>query len=192
MDFDKVIEKRHSTRSFKNKAAPWKQVIEGIDAALKAPFCGSYAYIKYLMVENQKNIEKIAEAAQQTWIQEANILIIVCQDDRKLESLYGERAKMYARQQAGAAIENLMLSLTNQGVDSCWVGAFPDEQIRSIIGIPGHISIEAIIPVGFEVKKPVPKGKKREVAEAMYWETWERRRREPLFMEPPKNKNPWQ
>ena len=59
MDFDKVIEKRHSTRSFKNKSAPWKEVIEAIDAALKAPFCGSYVYLKYLMVENEKNIAKI-------------------------------------------------------------------------------------------------------------------------------------
>ena len=131
MEFDSVIEKRHSTRSFKNKGGPWKEVIIAIDAALAAPFCGSYGYIKYLMVESRKNIEKIAELAQQTWIQESNLLILVLQDDRKLEALYGERANRYARQQAGAAIENLLLKLTDQNIDSCWIGAFPDERIKS-------------------------------------------------------------
>lgn len=192
MDFDKVIEKRHSTRSFKNKGAPWKEVMYAIDAAIKAPFSGSYSYIKYLMVENEKNIAKIADLAQQTWIQESKILIVVCQDERQMEKLYGERAKSYARQQAGAAIENLLLKLTDQGVDSCWVGAFPDENVKQILGIPGHINVEAIIVVGYEAKKPVPGRKKKELADATYWEVWERRRREPLFMEAPKNKNPWQ
>ena len=47
--------------------------------------------------------------------------------------MHGERGRIYARQQAGAAINTLLLKLTDLGLQSCWVGSYDDEKIRELL-----------------------------------------------------------
>ena len=150
MDFDSVVRKRKSVRSFTNKKASWKQVLEAIDAALQGPFAGNNNHLNFLIVENKDVIKKISELCEQEWIAESGILIVVCSDDANLENIYDERGRVYSRQQAGAAVQSLMLKLTDLGLGSCWVGSYPDGDIRKVFDIPKHIQIEAIVPVGYE------------------------------------------
>jgi nitroreductase len=184
MEFDEAIASRRSVRSFKKKKASWKDILEAIDAATKAPFAGNLNHLKFLIIEDISTIEKIAEQAHQPWITESGILIVVCSDDYYIESEYGERGRIYARQQAGAAIENLLLKIVDLGLSACWVGAYSDEIVKHILNIPQHIQVEAIIPVGYESGK-TPKKPKRSLESVIYWETWEKTNRPTLSEEPP-------
>ena len=156
MDFDSVIEKRASARSFKSKKASWKDILEAIDAAIKAPSAGKMHHLKFVIIEEQEKIEKIAEFTDQLWISESGILVVVCSDDTHLENQYGERGRVYSRQAAGAAIENFLLKITDLGLSACWVGSYTDELIKQLLKIPAHIQIEAIIPIGYSKTKPTP------------------------------------
>ena len=118
-------------------------------------------------------------------------MIVVCSDDTHLEDLYGERGRIYSRQQAGAAIQTLLLALTDLGISSCWVGAYTDEFVKQKLKIPQHINIEAIIPVGYEKKMPGDeKKKKKELESVLYWEEWKNSRRATLFEESKEDYNP--
>src|SRR3989338_40500 len=159
MEFDKVIESRKSVRSFRSKKASWKDVIEAINSALQAPFAGNQNHMNFIIIERQETINRISELTNQLWINECGILVIVCSDDTHLENLYGERGRIYSRQQAGAAIYMLLLKLEDLGLGGCWIGAYTDELVKQKLKIPQHIQVEAIIPVGYEaqgagVKKP--------------------------------------
>lgn len=184
MEFDSVINKRKSVRSFRGKRASWKDVVEAIDAALQAPFAGNHNNLKFLSVEDPSSIAQIAKLCEQLWINESGFLVIVCSDDRHLENLFGERGRIYSRQQAGAAIENLLLKLTDLGLAGCWVGSYPDEIIRQLLKIPAHIQIEAIIPIGYEKSGVKQKSKKKPFATSMYWERWNIEKRPTFFKEP--------
>ena len=46
----------------------------------------------------------------------------------------------------------MLLKITDLGLASCWIGAFYDEAVKRILGIPEEIEVEAIIPIS---KKPV-------------------------------------
>lgn len=188
MDLDTAIEKRHSSRSFKSKKASWKSVMEAIDSANQAPFSDNRNNLKFIILENEKTISKIAEFAEQIWINEASILVIVCSNDSNLENMHGDRGRIYSRQQAGAAIQNLLLKLTDLGLNSCWVGSYKDEFIKQLLKIPMHIQIEAVIPVGYESKKPEKK-RKQSLDNILYWEKWDEKKR-PAFIQEGKDPNP--
>jgi len=99
--------------------------------------------------------------------------------------MYGERGRIYSRQQAGAVIHTMLLKLTDLGVSSCWVGAYNDHAIKSKFGIPGDFIIEALIPVGYEKYE---KGKtvvapKKAISAMIYWEVYDRSRRPQLMIE---------
>lgn len=182
MDFDSAVERRKSVRSFKDKRVSWKSIMDAVDCAVKGPFADGVNNLNFLIIEEPNKIAKISEFAAQTWINEAPALVVVCSDDSHLESLHGERGRVYSRQQAGAAIQTLLLKLTDVGLSSCWVGSYSDELIKQFLKIPEHIQIEAIIAIGYESGKSVKK-KKKTLEHSIFWEEWDERRRPSLIQE---------
>lgn len=186
MEFDEVVKKRKSVRSFLSKPVDFRAILDAIHSANLGPYAGNVNNMKYVIVEDKREIEALAKHAEQTWISNAQAVIVVCTEDMHIEKMYGERGRIYSRQQAGAAINTIMLKLTELGISTCWVGAYTDEVIRGILGAPAHVNIEAIIPVGYErpVKGEVKK-RKKEVGNVIYWDVWERGRRPTILSEGP-------
>ncbi len=173
MKFDEVIEKRHSVREFSSKNVKWADILEAIDAALKSPFAGNINHIKFLIVENEDSKRIIAQHCQQFWTSDAKFIVLACSDYSHLEDMYDLRGSIYGRQQAGAAIENFLLKITDMGLASCWVGAYADELIKQHLKIPQHIQIEAILPVGYKKASAKSKQKKKlSLENTIMWESW--------------------
>lgn len=172
MDFDKIISLRHCVRNFKKIKKPdYKDVISAIEAATKAPLAGNISSIKYVLVSDEKKISELAQAAQQSFIEQVHYVVVVCSDIKDLERNYYSRAKMYVKQQAGAAIENLILKLTDIGLSTCWVGAFSEETVKRILKIPDGIEVEALLPVGYEMGKGKQKAKP-DLDRVMFFDGW--------------------
>ena len=93
---------------------------------------------------------------------------------------------MYSHQQCGAAIETFLLKLVDVGLSGCWVGSFADHHIKTTLGIPEDVNIEAIIPIGYEriEKGRSKRPEKPKIENAISWELWDTSRRRPLFVEP--------
>lgn len=182
MEFDKLVKIRKSVRRFKKKKPSWKLVLEAIDLANEGPFANNHNHLRYLIVEDEGLISSVAGYCEQPWINQSKILVVVCSDDTYIEGMYGERGRVYSRQQAGAAIYALILALKERGIDTCWVGSYSDELLKEKLGIPQHIQVEAILPLGFEdgkSKKPV----KKKLESSLNWELWGQSRRPSLFEE---------
>jgi nitroreductase len=177
MKTHEAIEKRASIRDFSNKSVKFGNILEAIDAANKAPFAGNINNLKFIIVETKESKNYLAEFSQQLWINEAQWIVIVCSESRTLQGLYQDRSFMYSKQQAGAAIENMLLSLTDQGLAACWVGAFSDKEIKSKFRIPDDYDIEALIPVGHPKIKKYKQAKKNELETKIFWETWNQKKK---------------
>lgn len=182
MDLDKAIETRRSIRKFKKKKANWKHAMLAIDSALHAPMAGNRNIFKFIIVEKPSTIKRISELCEQTWIDQAGIVIIVCSNNINLEKLYGDKGKIYGRQQAGAAIQNILLKITDMGLSACWVGAFTDELLEQFLKIPEHMRIEAVIPIGYAAEKPAKK-RKHSLENSIYWEQYGINKRPTIFTE---------
>jgi nitroreductase len=159
MGIDRMMRSRQSIRDFKNKKPDWRNIIEAIDSARFAPCAGNNFIIKFLIVKDKEKIQKIADASEQSFIATVNYIVVVYSDPARLINLYGERGKIYSRQQAGAAIENFWLSLIDKGLSTCWVGHFDDEMIKKILKIPDKMELEAIFPIGYDSRKTDKKNK---------------------------------
>jgi len=182
MEFDSIIKKRRSVRSFTSKKPSWKVALDAIESANHNPFAGNHNNLKFIIIEEEATIKKIADISEQPWISESKLLVFVCSDDMYLENLYGEKGRIYSRQQAGAAIQTILLKIVDLGFSACWVGAYIDEIIKESLRIPQHIQIEAIIPIGYEKKETkIEKPKKRTLDNVIYWETWKNEKRDNFF-----------
>jgi nitroreductase len=155
MELDKAIKSRRSVRSFKNKKPDWRDIIECIDSARYAPMAGKNFILKFILIDDPEKIKKLRDYCQQDFVAEAHYVVVVCSDESRIRNLFGERGKEFARQEAGAAIENFLLKIVEKGLSTCWVGHFLEEDIKNLLKIPANSRVEALFPIGYELKKPI-------------------------------------
>jgi len=173
MDVFDCIRTRRSIRKYKDKAVPWDNVVEILQAGKYAPFAGNIFNCKFIVVKNEAKRKAIAEACvQQYWMQDAPIHIVVVGEPEKAERYYGTRGtRLYTIQGAAAAIQNMLLTAHSIGLGSCWVGAFDEEEIRRLCNLPEHVNVQGILTIGYADEAPTPPPKYR-IEHTMFFEKW--------------------
>jgi len=175
MEFKKLVAERHSCRNFSTKRISFNDISLVLDAARHAPSAGNIYSVKMILVSEPDVKAKIVDAAiGQEFLKDATYIIVVCSDLTETVRAYGARAEVYARQQAGAAVENMLLKIYDLGLAGCWVGAFDETAVKRILNVPAHIQVEALIPVGYELKKEVltEKTEKIDLYKILNFEKW--------------------
>ena len=121
--------------------------------------------------QSKKIKKEVSDAAlRQRHVDEAPVLIVVCADPEKTGLRYGERGKtLYYIQDTAAAIENMLLTAKALGLGGCWVGAFEEERVKSILRIPAKLRPVAILSIGFSVPYEKPTKTPRIPFENITW-----------------------
>ncbi|MEA3414207.1 MAG: nitroreductase family protein [Nanoarchaeota archaeon] len=171
MDTISAIESRRSVREFSKKKPDWRNIIEAINSTQYAPMAGGIFSLKFLIIDKKDTIQKISKWSEQEFIQDVQYIVAFITDPKKTEISFNERSKKYLPQQAGSAIQNFMLHLTEIGLSTCWIGHFNDEKIKALLKIPKEMEIEAMFPIGFAKKKP-KQTKKEALYEKLYFNIW--------------------
>lgn len=148
MKLKSAIESRCDIKHYDLKKPNWRKVVRAIDAARFAPAAGNYYSARFILVDDEDVIAKLAEASQQNFISGAKMVVVVVSDEKGLVRAYGERGSRYSRQHVGAAIENFLLALEEEKLATSWVWYFVDEQVRDILDIPENVKVEGIFPIG--------------------------------------------
>lgn len=148
MKLKEAIESRCDIKSYDLKKPDWRKVIRAIDAARFAPAAGNYYSARFILVDDEDVIKKLAESSQQSFIGKAKMVVVVVSDEKGLVRAYGERGSDYSKQHVGAAIENFLLALEEEKLATSWVWYFVDEQVRSLLNIPENVKVEGIFPIG--------------------------------------------
>jgi len=157
MEVLEAILKRRSVRNFEKKEIEKEKIEKLKEALIWAPSAGNLQARKFYFVFDEEIKKKLAKAAlNQNFIAKAPLVIIGCCDLEKI-SWYGERGKnLYTICDVSAAIENLMLVATSEGLGTCWVGAFDESEVSKILKLPKNERPIVIVPVGFPKEIPSP------------------------------------
>jgi len=176
MQLDKAIKTRKSVRKFKSKKPSWRTIIECIDATRYAPMAGENFTLKFILVKDPEKIRKLADASQQDFIAEAHYVLVVCSKISRTVNAYGLRGKRYCRQQAGAAIQNFLLRIQEEGLSTCWIGHFVDDIVRDVLQIPDEINVEALLPIGYEFKEKSTRHSKIDLDAVLYFDEYKNKK----------------
>jgi SagB-type dehydrogenase family enzyme len=87
----------------------------------------------------------------QEFIIDAPVDIVICALYHRTSYRYGRRGERYVHMEVGHAGENIHLQAVALGLATVEVGAFHDEEVRTILGVEEQIKPLYIMPVG----KPV-------------------------------------
>ena len=180
MNLKKAIQTRKSIRRYSDKKPDWRKIIQALDSCRFAPMAGNMFTIRFILVQDPEKIEKIKQACQQDFVGQAQYIVVFASDNEKMKKQYADRGETFARQQAGATIENFLLTLNEKGLETCWTGYFSQSQIKKILEIPSNQKVEALFPIGLKTKVTTKPKPKPDLDPLIFFDKWGNRTMKPL------------
>lgn len=157
MELSEVIRKRRSIRRFDSeKEVTEEQIRQILDAGISAPSSKNSQCWHFIVIRDREFKKRVvAEATRQPFIDEAPVVIAVCADLNVVHRSSGDRGKdFYSLQDVAAAIENMLLTITDMGLASCWIGAFRDEALAEVLDLKEGRRPIALLPIGYGLESP--------------------------------------
>jgi len=166
MEVFEIIEKRGSARSYKPSNVPNEDFKRILDAARLAPSAGNRQPWRFIVVRTSEQKKLLVQAARnQMFLVDAGVTIVALADS--------EASLKWCKQDVMIAVEHLVLASTSLGYGTCWIGAFEEEQVKELLGIPEKIAVVALLPIGVPDERPQAKPRK-DLTEIFFEEEYNR------------------
>jgi nitroreductase len=155
-------------RKYKSESIPDGDLKRILEAARLAPSAGNRQPWGFVVARNEELKRRLAVAARnQLWIGDAGVIVVAFADPVQSPGGYmrwNERDVM-------TSVEHLVLSAWELGYGSCWIGAFEEDQVKPLIGLPADKKVICLLPIGVPAETPSPKTR-REFQEIFYAESY--------------------
>ena len=148
-DFSNFLSGRSSVRAYEETPLAEDEIAAIISCAGTAPSAGNLEAWDVVVVTDADLRLALADAAfGQEHVGQAPVLFVVCANYVRSMSQYGERGILYAVQDATISCTYMMLAAHAHGLATCWTGAFNEDDVREVLGLPPHIRPLAILAAG--------------------------------------------
>ena len=93
--------------------------------------------------------EQLSEAAlSQTWVRDSAAVLAITAIPRRTTWKYGERGLRYIYMEAGHVAQNICLQTVSLGLATTPVGAFRDDEVQRLLGLPPDVEPIYLLPIG--------------------------------------------
>lgn len=91
----------------------------------------------------------LADAAVgQGWVRRAPVVLVIAAVYERSMRKYGGRGHRYSHIEVGHVAQNVYLQATARGLGTVLVGAFTDDQVQEVLGLPADHEPLGLMPVG--------------------------------------------
>jgi nitroreductase len=170
MDIYEAIALRKSVRAFTDQAVPEDVLTRLLEAARLAASASNRQEWRYIVLRKPETREAISEAAfGQLHVKQAPVVLVCCAETD---------GHVMPNNQVGYSLDvaiattHITLCAAAEGLGTCWIGAFSEEQVKEVLSIPPQIRVVALMPLGYPVD-PGPVEKTRLPLDAIVrYEQW--------------------
>jgi nitroreductase len=171
MDFYKAVESRLSIRSYKPDPVPDDVLGRILEAARIAPSAKNLQPWKFIVVKDPAVRAALVPACRgQAFIGDAPVVVCACAVEAEAWGNMGGYWKSEVVDVA-IAVEHIVLAATAEGLGTCWVGAFLEEEVRKVLAIPAGVKPIALTPLGWPARSATPQPRKS-LSEIICWERY--------------------
>jgi len=155
-----IMKSRRSVRRYKNKPIPEGTLNKVLEAARIAPSGKNFQPWKFIIVQDREKKEELAVASRnQSFIAQAPVVIVACGFPDKSYQHQGNYMKSWPID-VSIAVDHLMLMAWEEGLGTCWIGAFKEGEVKQILSIPDDVRVLALTPLGYPDEEPRDRGRK--------------------------------
>ena len=170
MELYEAIENRYSVRAYRDKPVEQGKLNRVLEAARLAPSGSNRQPWKFVVVRDAETRKKLVPACcDQRFVGQAPVVIagVGLMPGRLMHcEVPGDPVDL------AIAMEHIALAATAEGLGTCWIGAFLQEQVRDVLGIPEDAKVIEVMTLGYPADNVRPKNRKP-LEEIVCQEKWQ-------------------
>ncbi len=150
-----AVKKRSSVRQFLDRPIEEAKLRVVLEAGRFAPSARNLQEWRFIVVKDPEIRHKIGLAANgQVFVGEAPVVIVACAvTDLRVMSC----GQLCYPIDVAIALDHISLVAVELGLGTCWIGAFNEDKVKEILGIPKEVRVVELMPIGYPVFDDVKK-----------------------------------
>jgi len=170
MTVSEAIRSRQSVRSYLDKPVQQDTLDELFEAASLAPSAGNRQEWRFVAVTDPEMRMKLARAAAgQAFVGEAACVIAACAETDGHAMRCGQLSYPI---DVAIAIDHMTLRAVELGLGTCWIGAFSEDEVKKLLGIPAPVRVVELLTVGYPRDARVREKSRLEKEKIAFYGTW--------------------
>lgn len=143
MDVFTAIDTQKENKDCTGKPISYRKLALLCRAGCRAPTAGGLPHTNFVLVNDGRTINQIAETTTgQDWIRKAGgIIAVICQK-KLLQDWYGERAVERAEEDAALATQNILLAATGLHLATQRIHEYNKDKVRELLSPPEKIKFD--------------------------------------------------
>lgn len=158
MEFSELIQARYSVRAYKPDAIEPEKLQRVLEAARIAPTAANRQSFQLLVIQTKGREDELLKIYGRPWFVQAPLIICACGLPK--QNWIRKDGKNYTDVDVAIVMDHLILAAANEGLGTCWIGAFEAEQARAIFNLPAEVEPIALTPLGYPADQLKPKQRK--------------------------------
>ena len=159
MELYEVMRRRRSIRGFKPVPSPPAALERICEAVRLAPTACNLQPFRFLLVQSPEKKAAVCDCYKRgTWLATAPLIVVALGNrGTAWKRLNGTPAHVI---DTSIALEHLVLAAEAEGLGSCWICAFDQDELHRTLGVSDDWEVVAMTPVGYPDAEPRPFARK--------------------------------
>jgi nitroreductase len=170
MDFSELIRARYAVRAYQNRPIDEETLQRVLEAFVLAPTAANRQPLGLVVVNTKGREQELTRVYRPDWFT-TQPPVVVCACLLPSRAWVRGDGKNYGDVDAAIAMDHLILAATEEGLGTCWIGAFDPVAAKEVFGLPEGVEPIACTPLGYPADPPRPKLRKK-IEQLIHWEKW--------------------
>ncbi len=150
-----AIRRRFSVRKFKDYEIEEEKLERVLEGARLAPSARNLQEWRFVVVRDPQMRRSLGEAANgQAFVAEAPAVIVACAITTEHVMSCGLHCFPL---DVSIAMAYMTLMAVEEGLGTCWIGAFNADRVKDLLGIPDEVIVVGLLPIGYPDTEAPPK-----------------------------------
>jgi nitroreductase len=169
MDVHAAIAARRSIRAYRDRGVPEDVLRRVLEAARLAPSARNRQEWRFIVVRDEAKRRALAAASKgQDFVAGAPVCLAFCANEDQYVMSCGQKAGPV---DTSIALAYVTLAAVAEGLGTCWLGAFHEDQVKDILGVPAGARVVGMMCLGYPAESPTARPRKP-FDEVVRFEKW--------------------
>jgi nitroreductase len=170
MTVEEAIRTRKSVRQYLDKPVEKEKIKALLEAARLAPSASNRQEGRFVVVTDAGTRKRlVAAAANQNFVGEAACVIACCAETDMHEMRGGQLSYPI---DVAIQIDHMALRAVELGLGTCWIGAFYEDRVKEVLGIPDALRVVELLIVGYPADPSVKSKSRLPLDRIVHYEKW--------------------
>jgi nitroreductase len=171
MDTYQAIRTRRSIRKFQERPVEKEVLARILEVCSYAPSAKNLQPWRLVVVQDPQIRQALVPACRdQKFLAQAPVVIAFCGKEGDAYQTMGGYWNSLVVDLA-ILLDEISLAAQTEGLGTCWIGAFREEDVKQVLQIPAEVKVVALTPLGYPDEEPVRRPRK-ELAQILYFNRW--------------------